>query len=146
MREREKVSCVWKQSGQKEDAEQGALSRRQGFRDWKELKKGKGPAKEQNVELESQAVRMGRKTIELHHISKSYGEKKLIQDFSYIFLKNQRVGFIGPNGCGKSTLMKIIAGILRPDSGTVEKGETIRIGYFAQEEQEMDPDNGSLTT
>lgn len=105
-----------------------------------ELKKGKGPAKEQNVELESQAVRMGRKTIELHHISKSYGEKKLIQDFSYIFLKNQRVGFIGPNGCGKSTLMKIIAGILRPDSGTVEKGETIRIGYFAQEEQEMDPD------
>ena len=105
-----------------------------------ELKKGKGPAKEQNVELESQAVRMGRKTIELHHISKSYGEKKLIQDFSYIFLKNQRVGFIGQNGCGKSTLMKIIAGILRPDSGTVEKGETIRIGYFAQEEQEMDPD------
>lgn len=63
----------------------------------------------------------------------------MIRDFSYIFLKNQRVGFIGPNGCGKSTLMKIIAGILQPDSGTVERGETIRIGYFAQEEQEMDP-------
>lgn len=105
-----------------------------------ELKKGKGPVKEQNVELESQVVRMGKKTIELHHIGKSYGEKELIRDFSYIFLKNQRVGFIGPNGCGKSTLMKIIAGILQPDSGTVEKGETIRIGYFAQEEQEMDPD------
>lgn len=104
-----------------------------------ELKNRKGPVKEQNIELESQTVRMGKKTIELHHISKSYGEKNLIRDFSYIFLKNQRVGFIGPNGCGKSTLMKIIAGILQPDSGTVERGETIRIGYFAQEEQEMDP-------
>ena len=91
------------------------------------------------MELENQAVRMGKKTLELSHISKSYGEKKLIEDFSYIFLKNQRVGFIGPNGCGKSTLMKIIAGLLGADSGTVEKGETVKIGYFAQEEQEMDP-------
>ena len=104
-----------------------------------ELKKGRGPVKEQNVELENQAVRMGKKTLELSHISKSYGEKKLIEDFSYIFLKKQRVGFIGPNGCGKSTLMKIIAGLLGADSGTVEKGETVKIGYFAQEEQEMDP-------
>ena len=104
-----------------------------------ELKKGRGPVKEQNVELENQAVRMGKKTLELSHISKSYGEKKLIEDFSYIFLKNQRVGFIGPNDCGKSTLMKIIAGLLGADSGTVEKGETVKIGYFAQEEQEMDP-------
>lgn len=104
-----------------------------------ELKKGRGPVKEQNVELENQAVRMGKKTLELSHISKSYGEKKLIEDFSYIFLKNQRVGFIGPNGCGKSTLMKIIAGLFGADSGTVEKGETVKIGYFAQEEQEMDP-------
>ena len=104
-----------------------------------ELKKGRGPVKEQNVELENQAVRMGKKTLELSHISKSYGEKKLIEDFSYIFLKNQRVGFIGPNGGGKSTLMKIIAGLLGADSGTVEKGETVKIGYFAQEEQEMDP-------
>lgn len=104
-----------------------------------ELKKGRGPVKEQNVELENQTVRMGKKTLELSHISKSYGEKKLIEDFSYIFLKNQRVGFIGPNGCGKSTLMKIIAGLLGADSGTVEMGETVKIGYFAQEEQEMDP-------
>ena len=104
-----------------------------------ELKKGRGPVKEQNVELENHAVRMGKKTLELSHISKSYGKKKLIEDFSYIFLKNQRVGFIGPNGCGKSTLMKIIAGLLGADSGTVEKGETVKIGYFAQEEQEMDP-------
>ena len=104
-----------------------------------ELKKGKAPLKNQNVELESQTVRMGKKTIELSHISKSYGDKVLIRDFSYIFLKNQKVGFIGKNGCGKSTLMKIIAGLVAPDSGTVEIGETVRIGYFAQEEPEMDP-------
>ena len=104
-----------------------------------ELKKGKAPLKDQNVELESQTVRMGKKTIELSHISKSYGDKVLIRDFSYIFLKNQKVGFIGKNGCGKSTLMKIIAGLVAPDSGTVEIGETVRIGYFAQEEPKMDP-------
>ena len=103
------------------------------------LKNGKAPVRDQNVELESQTVRMGKKTIELSHISKSYGDKVLIRDFSYIFLKNQKVGFIGKNGCGKSTLMKIIAGLVSPDSGTVERGETVRIGYFAQEEPEMDP-------
>ena len=104
-----------------------------------ELKKGKALLKDQNVELESQTVRMGKKTIELSYISKSYGDKVLIRDFSYIFLKNQKVGFIGKNGCGKSTLMKIIAGLVAPDSGTLEKGETVRIGYFAQEEPKMDP-------
>lgn len=103
------------------------------------LKNGKAPVRDQNVELESQTVRMGKKTIELSHISKSYGDKVLIRDFSYIFLKNHKVGFIGKNGCGKSTLMKIIAGLVSPDSGTVERGETVRIGYFAQEEPEMDP-------
>ena len=103
------------------------------------LKNGKAPVRDQNVELESQTVRMGKKTIELSHISKSYGDKVLIRDFSYIFLKNQKVGFIGKNGCGKSTLMKIIAGLVSPDSGTVDRGETVRIGYFAQEEPEMDP-------
>ena len=104
-----------------------------------ELKKENGPIREQTVEIESQNVRMGKKTIELSHISKSYGEKNLIRDFSYIFLKNQKVGFIGKNGCGKSTLMKIIAGTVLPDSGTVEIGDTVKIGYFAQEEPEMDP-------
>ncbi len=103
------------------------------------LKNGKVPVRDQNIELESQTVRMGKKTIELSHISKSYGDKVLIRDFSYIFLKNQKVGFIGKNGCGKSTLMKIIAGLVSPDSGTVDRGATVRIGYFAQEEPEMDP-------
>lgn len=102
------------------------------------LKNGKAPVQDQTVELDSVETRMGKKTIELHHVSKSYGDKKLVEDFSYILLKNQRLGIIGPNGCGKSTLMKLMAGLVEPDVGTIETGETIKIGYFAQEEQEMD--------
>ncbi len=102
------------------------------------LKSGVTPAVEQTAEIDSVETRMGKKTIELHHISKSYGEKKLIEDFDYIVLKNQNLGIVGPNGCGKSTLLKIIAGLVEPDSGTVEIGETIRIGYFAQEIPELD--------
>ena len=71
-------------------------------------------------------------------MSKHYGDKKIIDDFSYTLLKNQKLGIIGPNGCGKSTLMKMMAGLIQPDEGSVEVGETIKIGYFAQEEQEMD--------
>lgn len=102
------------------------------------LKNGKAPVQDQTVELDSVETRMGKKTIELHHVSKSYGDKKLVEDFSYILLKNQRLGIIGHNGCGKSTLMKLMAGLVEPDAGTIETGETIKIGYFAQEEQEMD--------
>lgn len=102
------------------------------------LKNGKAPVQDQTVELDSVETRMGKKTIELHHVSKSYGDKKLVEDFSYILLKNQRLGIIGPNGCGKSTLMKLMAGLVEPDAGTIETGETIKISYFAQEEQEMD--------
>ena len=83
-------------------------------------------------------TRMGKKTIELHHISKSYDGQPLIQDFEYIVLRNQRLGIIGPNGCGKSTLIKMIAGLEKPDSGSIEIGETIKMGYLAQEETEMD--------
>lgn len=90
------------------------------------------------VVLDSVSSRMGNKTIELSGISKSYGEKKLIEDYNYIFLRNDRIGIIGPNGCGKSTLLKIINGIVKPDTGTVEIGQTIRIGYFSQENEYMD--------
>ena len=93
---------------------------------------------EKKVVLDSVASRMGNKTIELENISKSYGDRKLISDYSYIFLKNDRIGIIGPNGCGKTTLLKIINGIVRPDSGTIEIGQTIRIGYFSQENEYMD--------
>lgn len=101
------------------------------------LKSGKAPETDRLAEIDSVETRMGKKTIEIHHISKSYGEKKLIDDFDYIVLKNQNLGIVGPNGCGKSTLLKMIAGIVEPDEGTIEIGETIRIGYFAQELPEM---------
>lgn len=104
-----------------------------------ELLKGKNaPVQEQVAQIDSVETRMGKKTIELRHISKSYGDKKLIDDFSYIALKNQNIGIVGPNGCGKSTLLKIIAGIIKADAGEVEIGETIQIGYFAQEVPNMD--------
>jgi ATP-binding cassette subfamily F protein uup len=93
---------------------------------------------EKKVVLDSVASRMGNKTIELQNISKSYGARKLIDDYSYIFLKNDRIGIIGPNGCGKTTLLKIINGIVKPDNGTIEIGQTIRIGYFSQENEYMD--------
>ena len=67
-----------------------------------------------------------------------YGDKKLIDNYEYIFLKNDRVGIIGPNGSGKSTLMKIIAGWVQPDSGTVQIGQTVKLGYFSQENEAMD--------
>ena len=102
------------------------------------LKNTSAPVGDQSVELESVETRMGKKTIELKHVSKKYGNQVLVEDFNYILLKNQKLGIIGPNGCGKSTLMKLMAGLVEPDSGTVEMGETIKIGYFAQEEQEMD--------
>ena len=93
---------------------------------------------EKRVFMDSVASRMGNKTIEMSNISKSYGEKQLINDYNYIFLKNDRIGIIGPNGCGKTTLLKIINGIVKPDTGNIESGQTIRIGYFSQENEYMD--------
>lgn len=100
---------------------------------YEELAAQKGPQQEERLELSSVSTRMGKNTIELKHIRKGYGGKQLIDDFSYIFLKNDRIGFIGENGCGKSTLMKIICGMEQTDSGEVLTGQTIRIGYYAQE-------------
>ncbi len=104
------------------------------------LKNGKAPVQDQVVEMDSVETRMGKKTIEFHGVTKRYGEKNLVEDFSYTVLRNQRLGIIGPNGCGKSTLLKMIAGYLQPDQGKVELGETIKIGYLAQEEPDMDTD------
>lgn len=100
---------------------------------YEELRDRQAPTQDSQVELRSISTRLGRTTVELEHICKGYGERKLIDDFSYIFLKGDRVGFIGPNGCGKSTLMKIIAGILPQDSGQVIVGQTVKMGYYAQE-------------
>ena len=108
------------------------------------LKNGKAPIQDATVELESIGTRMGKKTIELRGVSKSYGDKVLIKDFDYIVLKNQRLGIIGPNGCGKSTLIKIITNRIEPDAGEVEIGDTIQIGYFAQEAEEMNPNQRAI--
>ncbi|WP_270816255.1 ABC-F family ATP-binding cassette domain-containing protein [Hungatella effluvii] len=105
---------------------------------YEELQAQKGPEYDRNVELESIASRLGRTTVEVKNLCKSYGDKVLIKDFSYIFLKNDRVGIIGPNGSGKSTLMKIIVGLVPPDAGNVEIGQTVKIGYFSQENEAMD--------
>lgn len=93
----------------------------------------RGPQQDAQLELSSVATRMGKTTVELKNITKGYDGKNLINDFSYIFLKNDRIGFIGENGCGKSTLMRVICDMEKPDAGEVITGQTIRIGYYAQE-------------
>ena len=90
------------------------------------------------VLIEAISSRLGKKTIELNNIVKSFGDKTVINDFSYIFLRDDRIGILGPNGCGKTTLIKIITGQLLPDSGNVDIGETVKIGYYAQEVMNMD--------
>ncbi len=102
------------------------------------MQEKQGPVAETQVQMSSISNRMGRTTIELDGICKSFGKKLLIQDYSYIFLKNDRIGIVGPNGCGKSTLMKIITGNLEADGGSITIGQTIRIGYFSQESEYMD--------
>lgn len=104
----------------------------------KAMQEMKDIQEEKKVAMDSIVTRMGNKTIEMEHISKSYGQKLLIDDFNYIFLKNDRIGIVGPNGCGKSTLLKILNGIVEPDAGHVEIGQTIKIGYFSQENEYMD--------
>lgn len=108
---------------------------------YEELRSIKGPEKDGQVEMASASSRLGRTTVELHNISKAYGDRALIRDFTYLFGRNDRVGFIGPNGSGKSTLMKMMIGETLPDSGTIELGQTVRIGYYAQEidGEEMNP-------
>jgi len=90
------------------------------------------------VEMSSISARMGKKTLEVRSLSKEYGDKKLFAEFDYIFLKNDRIGIIGVNGCGKSTLLKILTGKETADTGEIEIGSTIKIGYFSQESEEMD--------
>ena len=94
---------------------------------------------ERNVLIESIPSRMGNKTIEVRGLGKRYGDKRLFRDFTYTFLKNDRIGIIGPNGCGKSTLLKILTGQIEPDEGEVEQGQTIVVGYFGQEYEELPP-------
>lgn len=109
---------------------------------YEEMKGKTAPVKDAQVEIGSVSSRLGRTTVELDHIEKSFGDQTIIHDFTYHFLKDDRIGIVGRNGCGKSTLLKIMQGMLEPDSGSVVIGPTVKIGYFAQEIQlgkDMDP-------
>ena len=105
---------------------------------YENLRDMKATATDSTIEISSASSRLGKTTIELEHISKSYDNIPVISDFTYFFLRNDRVGIIGPNGCGKSTLMNIITGNVTPDSGIVTIGQTVKIGYFSQENEAMD--------
>lgn len=107
---------------------------------FEELKNREKPKETREIAISSVTSRLGKQIIELKGISKQYDEKKLFEDFTYLFLKNDRIGIIGNNGCGKSTLLKIIQGIVDADQGEIVIGQTVRIGYFSQENEWM-PDN-----
>ncbi len=107
---------------------------------FQEMQTMKAPEQDKQVEMDSVASRMGKKTLEIDHISKSYGDKKIISDFTYYTIRNERIGIIGENGCGKTTLLRIILGLEPADSGTVTIGETIKIGYFSQMVEDMNPE------
>ena len=129
-----RIELAWMQRGARARStkQKGRIQRYEALRDME------GPKADQQVELESISSRLGRTTVELDSICKAYGDRTLIRDFTYIFLKNDRIGIIGPNGSGKSTLMKIIAGWIQPDNGTVTIGQTVSMGYFSQENEAMD--------
>ena len=103
-----------------------------------ELRDRQAPVQDSQVELSSISTRMGKTTVELENICKSYGERKLIDDFSYIFARYEKMGIVGNNGTGKSTFIKILMGQVAPDSGTVDVGETVRFGYYSQDGLQFD--------
>lgn len=104
------------------------------------LRDMEAPKETEKLEMSSISSRLGNKTIELSNISKSFDGRSIIKDFNYIFLADDRIGIVGENGCGKSTLMKIIMGEISPDSGSVEIGQTVKIGYFSQENEHLPQD------
>ena len=109
---------------------------------FEELKNGDAPVTDGRVELSSALSRLGRTTVELEGVTKSFGDKCLVRDFTYLFGKDDRVGFVGRNGSGKTTLMRMITGEEKPDCGTVTLGQTVKIGYYSQEigQEEMPAD------
>lgn len=129
-----KTELAWMQRG----ARARSTKQKAHIQRYEALRGMDAPEFDKEVEMESISSRLGRTTVEVKDLCKSYGNKVLLKDFTYIFLKNDRVGIIGPNGSGKSTLMKMIAGWVQPDSGSIEIGQTVKIGYFSQENEAMD--------
>ncbi|UTR08923.1 ABC-F family ATP-binding cassette domain-containing protein [Evansella sp. LMS18] len=105
------------------------------------LQDEKGLTEKGEVDFAIGSVRLGKKVIELEEVSKAYEGKQLIKNLSYLIVPGERLGIIGPNGTGKSTLLNIMAGRAKPDSGSVETGETVKIGYYTQDHEDLD---GSL--
>lgn len=101
--------------------------------------KAKGPTAQGKIELDVNGKRLGGKILELAYLKKNYGDKKILHDFSYIFTRFDRVGIVGKNGVGKSTFLNLLAGLVRPDGGGMEKGENTVIGYYTQEELQYQP-------
>lgn len=106
---------------------------------YEELSSQKGAASASKLDLSSVSTRLGKKIIEIHHISKQFGDKEILREYSEIIARDARIGIVGHNGCGKSTLLNIISGRLKPDSGEVVLGETVKLGFFTQENIQMDP-------
>ena len=122
----------------------GAQARRTKNKDriarYEELKAQTGPETDGALQMATLSSRLGRKTVELHDVSKAFGDHTVLSHFTYGVARDDRVGIVGRNGAGKSTLLNLIAGKLFPDSGTIDWGETVRIGYFSQEGRELDLD------
>ncbi|MCI8659980.1 MAG: ABC-F family ATP-binding cassette domain-containing protein [Lachnospiraceae bacterium] len=129
-----KTELEWMQRG----ARARSTKQKAHIQRYEALRDQEAPKFDQEVELESVSSRLGRTTVEILGLSKAYGSKVLLKDFTYIFLKNDRVGIIGPNGSGKSTLLKMIAGWVKPDTGDIRIGQTVKLGYFSQENEAMD--------
>lgn len=129
-----KVELAWMQRG----ARARSTKQKAHIQRYEALRDQKGLETDKEVELDSVSSRLGRTTVEIEGLCKAYGDKVLVKDFSYIFLKDDRIGIIGPNGSGKSTLMKMIAGWVKQDAGTIEIGQTVKMGYFSQENEDMD--------
>lgn len=104
---------------------------------FEQMKNMKAPETEQKVEMDSLSSRLGKKTIEIEHLYKAYEGRQLIDDFTYFTIRNERIGIVGENGCGKTTLLRMILGLEQPDSGTITIGETVKIGYFSQMAEEL---------
>ncbi|KUG08433.1 ABC-F family ATP-binding cassette domain-containing protein [Solirubrum puertoriconensis] len=113
-------------------------ARIEAFYDTQEKAKGRGP--QQQVELSVKSTRQGNKVLEAKHLMKRFGEKTVLNDFSHVFRKKERLGIVGPNGAGKTTLLNILTQRLQPDSGEVEAGQTTVFGYYTQQELQYTDD------